>query len=98
VRIRHAIAMGLLCTSAVAHDLRIEHVTIVSPERAAPMHDASVTIRGDRIVAIESSANAAGGNANAGGNSAKSAVLDGTAMVPQHPRAQHPVGRGAAVA
>lgn len=86
----------MLCTSAVAHDLRIEHVTIVSPERAAPMHDASVTIKDDRIVAIEPSANAARANAagaNAGdsgttrnssnsadGKSANPAVIDGTGL------------------
>ncbi len=59
MRTIHAIVMGLLCTQAVAKDLRIEHVTIVSPEREAPLHDAKVTIRDDRIVAIESSAGAA---------------------------------------
>jgi len=88
--------MGLLCTSALAHDLRIEHVTIVSPERTAPMQDASVTIRDDRIAAIALSANAAGAsgdNANAGSagtarkssnsahrRSGKAEVIDGTGL------------------
>jgi imidazolonepropionase-like amidohydrolase len=46
------IALGSFCTSAMAHDLRIEHVTIVSPERSTPMRDASVSIKDDRIIAI----------------------------------------------
>jgi hypothetical protein len=45
-------ALGLCCTSAVAHDVRIEHVTIVSPELARPMRDATVYIHDDRIVSI----------------------------------------------
>lgn len=48
-------ALVLCCGSAAAGDLRIEHVTIVSPERAAPMRDATVVIRGDRITAISRS-------------------------------------------
>ena len=48
-------ALVLCCGSAAAGDLRIEHVTIVSPERAAPMRDATVLIRGDRITAISRS-------------------------------------------
>ena len=80
--------MGLLCTSAVAHDLRIEHVTIVSPERTAPLHDASVTVRDGRIVAIESSASASAGSAGAASKSANSAdtksgkaeVINGTGL------------------
>jgi imidazolonepropionase-like amidohydrolase len=35
-----------------AADLRIEHVTIVSPERSTPMRDASVRVHDGRIVAI----------------------------------------------
>lgn len=38
--------------SAEAHELRIEHVTIVSPERSTPLHDATVSIRDDRILSI----------------------------------------------
>jgi imidazolonepropionase-like amidohydrolase len=35
-----------------AQDLRIDHVTIVSPERSSAMRDASVRVRDGRIVAI----------------------------------------------
>src|SRR5688500_6342067 len=41
--------------SADAHELRIEHVTIVSPERSSPLRDATVSIRDDRIVSISPS-------------------------------------------
>src|SRR5260370_13834307 len=46
------IALGLCCASVAARDLRIEHVTIVSPERLRPMREATVYIQGDRIVSI----------------------------------------------
>jgi imidazolonepropionase-like amidohydrolase len=39
-----------------ATDLRIAHVTIVSPERKAPLRDASVTLRDGRIAAITTGA------------------------------------------
>ena len=39
-----------------AADLRIAHVTIVSPERKAPLRDASVTLRDGRIAAITTGA------------------------------------------
>jgi imidazolonepropionase-like amidohydrolase len=45
-------ALGMHCMSAAAHDLRIEHVTIVSPERSNPLRDATVVIRDDRIVSL----------------------------------------------
>jgi len=45
-------ASGLQCTSSTAHDLRIDHVTIVSPERSRPMPESTVYIQGDRIVSI----------------------------------------------
>jgi len=45
-------ALGLQCTPAEARELRIDHVTIVSPERLSPMRDATVVIRDDRIVSI----------------------------------------------
>jgi imidazolonepropionase-like amidohydrolase len=38
----------------MAQDLRVEHVTIVSPERASPMRDAAVTIHDGRIASISS--------------------------------------------
>jgi imidazolonepropionase-like amidohydrolase len=46
------LALGLPWMSAAARDLRIEHVTIVSPERSSPMRDATVLIREDRIVSL----------------------------------------------
>ena len=45
------LASGLTC-SACAQDLRIEHVTIVSPERSSPMRDAEVRIHEGRIASI----------------------------------------------
>jgi imidazolonepropionase-like amidohydrolase len=47
-----AIALTLFCCCAEAGDLRIEHVTIVSPERRTPMPDATAVIQGDRITSI----------------------------------------------
>ena len=44
--------LGSFGVCATAHELRIEHVTIVSPERAAPMRDASIKVEDDRITAI----------------------------------------------
>jgi imidazolonepropionase-like amidohydrolase len=44
-----------LPAATLAEDLRIERVTIVSPERAGPMLDADVTIRDGRITSISSS-------------------------------------------
>jgi uncharacterized protein involved in high-affinity Fe2+ transport len=46
------VTLGLCCASAAASDLRIEHVTIVSPERPNPMRDATVYIQGERITSI----------------------------------------------
>ena len=44
----------------MAADLQIEHVTIVSPERAHPIRDAVVRVHEGRIVAISKAAGAAG--------------------------------------
>jgi imidazolonepropionase-like amidohydrolase len=38
--------------SAVAADLQIEHVAVVSPERSRPLRDVTVSIRNDQIVSI----------------------------------------------
>ncbi|HEU4624563.1 MAG TPA: amidohydrolase family protein [Steroidobacteraceae bacterium] len=43
-----------------AHEVRIEHVTVVSPERAGPLRDVTVRIQDDRIVAIGRSGRPAG--------------------------------------
>ena len=63
MNIRHALAVILLCSPAMAHELRIEHVAIVSPERVAPLRDATVTIKGDRIVSITASKSTTGNSA-----------------------------------
>jgi imidazolonepropionase-like amidohydrolase len=46
------LVLAALPGALLAADLRIEHVTIVSPERAAPMRDALVRVHDGRIVAI----------------------------------------------
>jgi imidazolonepropionase-like amidohydrolase len=54
----------------MASDLRIDHVTIVSPERSGPMRDATVYIHGERITSI-----------GRGNQSAKGVeVIDGTGL------------------
>jgi imidazolonepropionase-like amidohydrolase len=52
-------ALGLFCAQAAAQDVRIEHVTIISPERLRPMPDATVYIHDDRIVSISKATSAA---------------------------------------
>jgi imidazolonepropionase-like amidohydrolase len=48
------LALASVLPSALpAADLQIEHVTIVSPERVTPMHDAVVRVHDGRIVAIQ---------------------------------------------
>ena len=54
---------------ATARDLRIDHVTVVSPERSSPMRDATVLIRGDRIVSVSHRA-----------SSSDADVIDGTGL------------------
>jgi imidazolonepropionase-like amidohydrolase len=50
------IAVAVCCYSAAtANDLRIDYVTIISPERASPMRDATVYIQGERITSISPS-------------------------------------------
>jgi imidazolonepropionase-like amidohydrolase len=44
--------LALGCVSASGHDLLIEHVTVVSPERSAPLRDATVFIVDDHIRSI----------------------------------------------
>jgi len=51
-------ALVAYCASAVAQDVRIEHVTVVSPERSSQLTDVTVVIRGDRIASISSNARA----------------------------------------
>jgi len=42
-------------------DLQIEHVTVISPERAAPLRDATVVVHAGRIASVSSSAASARG-------------------------------------
>ena len=51
-RVLVALLLALLPAAATAQDLRISHVTIVSPERVAGLPDAEVRIHDGRIVAI----------------------------------------------
>lgn len=68
-------AFALSCTSAVARDLRVEHVTIVSPERLHPMRGATVYIHDDRIVSISRTTGAA-----AYRSETKADVIDGRGL------------------
>lgn len=46
------IATALQSERAVGQDLRIEHVTVVSPQGSAELRDANVTVRDGRIAAV----------------------------------------------
>jgi imidazolonepropionase-like amidohydrolase len=68
-RVRRLSAIGLVVIAPVAHaetavsrDLRIENVTIVSPESAREVHGATVTIHDARIQSISTTARAAAGS------------------------------------
>ena len=69
------VALGICCAGAAAQDVRIEHVTIVSPERSSPLQDATVDIHDGRIVSV-----AAGKSAAAHRPEAKQDVIDGRGM------------------
>jgi imidazolonepropionase-like amidohydrolase len=45
--------MGLAVGPTRAHELRIDHVTVISPERPTPQRDVTVTVKDDRIVSID---------------------------------------------
>ena len=70
------VALAACCTSAAAQDVWIERVTIVSPERSSPMSDATVHIRGDRIVSV--SRHSESGAAGRSGTGAQ--VIDGRGL------------------
>jgi len=61
-RLRYAALSGLLIATAlqperaVGQDLRIEHVTVVSPERRGELPDTNVTVREGRVVAVVAAA------------------------------------------
>jgi imidazolonepropionase-like amidohydrolase len=79
-------AVGLLCVALVpllglmvarggaaeAANLRIEQVTVISPERAQPLRDATVLVRDDRIVSV--------GAADAKPAAAGETVIDGKGL------------------
>lgn len=69
----NTVALGY--ASAATASLRIDHVTVVSPERNTPMQDASVYIRGDRIASIYRSRPA---SPRSGENNVE--VIDGTGL------------------
>jgi imidazolonepropionase-like amidohydrolase len=74
MRICWLVLVGALPSALPAADLQIEHVTIISPERASPMRDALVRVHDGRIVAIS----------KAGGATARSSrdriVMDATGL------------------
>ncbi len=65
--------VGLVATPAWAHEVRIEHVTVISPERSSPLRDVSVSIRDNRIVAV-------GRSAHRGEGSADIEIIDGKGL------------------
>src|SRR5688572_11404863 len=71
-------ALAAFCAAAVAQDVRIEHVTVVSPERPSPLTDVTVVIRGDRIASISSNARARAAAAGPSGSAAR--VIDGRGL------------------
>jgi len=63
---RSALLLTLLAvsTSVTANPtLHIEHVTIISPEREQPLHDANVSIRNGRILSVSAGSKAAAASA-----------------------------------
>lgn len=67
------VALILYYATAVAQDLRIEHVAIVSPESVREIHNANVTIRDGRIQDISFTASIAPARGASAGP-----ILDGT--------------------
>ena len=65
--------VGLAVTPLWAHEVRIEHVTVVSPERPSPLRNVSVTIKDDRIVAV-------GRDARLGGGSTDIEIINGKGL------------------
>ena len=59
-----AIASIVCSNLAIARELRIEHVTVVSPERSQPLRDRTVAIRDETIVSVQAS----GSKRSAGSN------------------------------
>ena len=63
----------LVATPLLAHEVHIDHVTVVSPERSSPLRDVSVSIKDDRIVAV-------GRSARAGVGSTDIEIIDGKGL------------------
>jgi imidazolonepropionase-like amidohydrolase len=75
VSVRCCLALALAWPGASwATDIQIEHVTIVSPERASPMKNAVVRVHEGRIVSISRAGNA---TAHSGANTT---VIEGSGM------------------
>jgi imidazolonepropionase-like amidohydrolase len=69
------VVTALCCAQAGAQDVRIEHVTIISPERSRPMPNATVYIHDDRIVSISSTNSVPAHRSKASGD-----VIDGQGL------------------
>ena len=67
---------GRPSVAATILDVRIEHVTIVSPERASPLNDADVTIHDGRIASITTG----GAPSPAEGAASTVTTIDGTGL------------------
>jgi imidazolonepropionase-like amidohydrolase len=67
---------GERSTAATVGDVRIEHVTIVSPERPSPLRDVEVYIHDDRIASIATSV----AQGPAAGAAATVTTIDGTGL------------------
>ena len=66
-------ACGLMiCACVSAQDIRIENVTVVSPERDRPLTKATVVIREDRIVSV--------GSVASGTSQHSGQIIDGTGL------------------
>ncbi len=57
-----SVMIGLVVPPLWAHEVRIDHVTVVSSERSSPLRDVSVSIKDERIVAVGRSARPSGGS------------------------------------
>jgi len=67
---------GKPSAAATVEDVRIEHVTVVSPERSSPLRDAEVYIHDGRIAAITTS----GAPGRAAGATSTVTAIDGTGL------------------
>ncbi|HVY80480.1 MAG TPA: amidohydrolase family protein [Steroidobacteraceae bacterium] len=71
------VLMSVMCCLAraplFAHEVRIEHVTVVSPERSSPLRDVSVRIQDERIVEV-------GPSTRPGGDSADVEIIQGKGL------------------